>query len=75
MSFPSEDATYYGEAEWTGDMLVQLRLFVRTVADMRAAQKRYFRDRTQSALQESKRLEKEVDQQLKTWAWKVSVST
>ena len=31
------------------------------VATMRAAQKRYFKERTQSALVESKRLEKEVD--------------
>jgi hypothetical protein len=73
MTFPSEDATYRGEPEWTGDMLVQLRLFVRATADMRAAQKRYFRERTPSALQESKRLEREVDQKLKAWTASASI--
>lgn len=65
--FRSEDATYYGEPEWTGDMLTQLRLFVRAVEEMRFAQKRYFRERTPSSLMESKRLEKEVDRRLKVW--------
>ena len=32
--------------------------------EMRAAQKRYFKERTQSALTESKRLERELDQRL-----------
>jgi len=73
VSFPSENATFHGEPEWTGDMLVQLRLFVRATAAMRAAQKRYFRERTPSALQESKRLEKEVDQRLKAWTESASV--
>lgn len=38
--------------------------FMRLVAEMRLAQKRYFAERTQSALKESKRLEKEVDARL-----------
>ena len=38
--------------------------FVQLVAAMRSAQRRYFRDKTQSALKESKRLEKEVDARL-----------
>ena len=37
---------------------------VQLVADMRAAQKRYFKERSQAALVESKRLEKEVDKWL-----------
>jgi hypothetical protein len=40
---------------------MNLEDFVRLVADMRAAQKRYFRDRDSSDLKESKRLEKLVD--------------
>ena len=43
-------------------MTVQPESFVELVALMRAAQTRYFRDRTQHALAESKRLEQEVDQ-------------
>lgn len=35
--------------------------FVQLVAAMRRAQKTYFKERTQSALRESKQLEKEVD--------------
>lgn len=35
--------------------------FVRLVAEMRDAQKRFFKDRKQSTLTESKRLEREVD--------------
>jgi len=40
-------------------------LFEQRVVEMRAAQRRYFRERTPAALLESKRLEKEVDQLLK----------
>jgi hypothetical protein len=40
----------------------RLREFADLVIDMRAAQKAYFRDRKQSDLVESKRLEKLVDQ-------------
>ena len=39
--------------------------FVRLVKDMRAAQRRYFRERTPQALEESKRLEREVDAAVK----------
>lgn len=39
--------------------------FVKLVKDMRAAQKRYFRDRTPAALEESKALEREVDAAVK----------
>lgn len=39
--------------------------FVQLVADMRAAQKRYFKTRTQMSLAESKRLEGLVDQAIK----------
>lgn len=35
--------------------------FVLLVKEMRKAQKKYFKDRTQSALKESKALEKKVD--------------
>lgn len=38
--------------------------FVQLVAAMRQAQIRYFKDRTQSALRESKRLEQQVDTRL-----------
>lgn len=38
--------------------------FMQLVAAMRQAQIRYFKERTQSALKESKRLEKEVDARL-----------
>ena len=38
--------------------------FVQLVAAMREAQRTYFKDRTQSALKESKRLEREVDAQV-----------
>jgi hypothetical protein len=39
--------------------------FVELVREMREGQKRYFRDRTQTALRESKRLEQEVDERVK----------
>ena len=39
--------------------------FVELVREMREAQKRYFRDRTQTALKESKRLEQAVDERVK----------
>jgi len=39
--------------------------FVELVREMREAQKRYFRDRTQTALKESKRLEQEVDERVR----------
>lgn len=45
--------------------------FVQLVSDMRTAQKLYFKHRTQWALQESKRLEKEVDSWLRDW-WTAS---
>jgi hypothetical protein len=35
--------------------------FIQLVSEMRAAQKQYFKDRTRSALQQSKDLEKKVD--------------
>ena len=38
--------------------------FVQLVAAMRQAQKRYFKERTQSALKEAKQLEREVDAQI-----------
>lgn len=41
--------------------------FVTVVRDMRAAQKRYFGERSQSALLESKQLEKLVDSYVLTW--------
>jgi hypothetical protein len=66
--------TFHFELEKIGDLIAKSEAeFVVLVGDMRAAQKRYFRDRTQSALQESKRLEREVDQKLKSWM--VSAST
>jgi len=49
----------------THSMFVELEEFMQLVARMRAVQKEYFRTRTQSALNESKRLEKEVDVALK----------
>ncbi len=39
--------------------------FIALVKQMRDAQRAYFRDRTHTALQESKRLERAVDQWLK----------
>jgi len=39
--------------------------FIELVREMREAQKRYFRDRTQTALKESKRLEQEVDERVR----------
>ena len=38
--------------------------FVQLVWAMRQAQRRYFKERTQTALKESKRLEQEVDAQV-----------
>ena len=52
-----------------------MRQFVQLVGDMRAAQKRYFKERTQSALYESKRLEKEVDEWLKYMQTQEAAST
>ena len=37
--------------------------FVELVREMREAQRRYFKERTQSALKEAKRLEEQVDAQ------------
>ena len=42
----------------------RLRAIVKTSRDMRSCQRRYFKDRTASALNESKRLEKELDRLL-----------
>ena len=42
----------------------KLRTLVLVARDMRAAQRRYFKERTQSALVDSKRLEKELDRLL-----------
>jgi len=39
----------------------QLLAVVETAREMRSWQRRYFKERTQSALTESKRLEKELD--------------
>lgn len=39
----------------------QLLAVVETAREMRSWQRRYFKERTQSALAESKRLEKELD--------------
>ena len=40
---------------------------VRLVREMRVAQQRYFKERSQPALVASKRLEKEVDKWLEDW--------
>ena len=42
----------------------QLLTVVETAREMRSWQRRYFKERTQSALTESKRLEKELDRLL-----------
>jgi hypothetical protein len=49
------------------DEPVELEELARLVTDMRAAQKRYFKDRSQSALLESKQLERKVDRWLEDW--------
>ena len=48
---------YYSEFD-------KLRTLLQVACAMRSAQRRYFKDRTQSALTESKRLEKELDRLL-----------
>ena len=48
---------YYSEFD-------KLRTLLQVARDMRSAQRRYFKERTQSTLLESKRLEKELDQLL-----------
>ena len=52
------------QTDQTGKV-VKLQAFVVLVNKMRVAQRRYFRERTQSALVDSKKLEQEVDEQLK----------
>jgi hypothetical protein len=51
---------------------VTLEEFAKLVAEMRSAQKEYFRTRSTSSLETSKRLEKQVDQALKETAGKQS---
>ena len=73
---------HFDDAEFVG-FVREVDEFVDVAQAMRAAQKRYFRERTQSALQESKRLERIVDSYIQAWhdeegnrqAWMASAST
>jgi hypothetical protein len=47
--------------------IVDVEAFLQLALDMRRAQKRFFKDHTNAALVESKRLEKEVDRWLEDW--------
>lgn len=55
-----------GCCKFAGDM-DRIENFVRLVERMREQQKEYFRTRSVAALAESRRLEKEVDQEVRLW--------